>query len=97
MDVKWSKADAEGGFGRVYFGRESESGKNVVVKVPLLWGKPSFDVERHVNSKLRKRGGPNGPWAEYLGSYKLRDIKVRVLLAMGSVRESSAEAGFASV
>lgn len=60
----------------MYFGRESESGKNVVVKVPLLWGKPSFDVERHVNSKLRKRGGPNGPWAEYLGSYKLRDIKV---------------------
>jgi hypothetical protein len=69
-------AAAEGGFGRIYFARHSVTGEDIVVKLPFLWGKPSFDVERHMNNKVKKRAGADGPWADYFGSCVLKESKV---------------------
>lgn len=74
IEVDWQRPDRRGSFGKVWFGVETASGTDVVVKCPVESEKARslLNVEEHANTKLarisRKRGdSAEARWAEYLG------------------------------
>lgn len=74
IEIDWRRPERRGSFGKVWFGVETNSGADIVVKCPIDTDKARtlLNVEEHTNSKLvsvaRKRPDiASSRWAEYLG------------------------------
>lgn len=68
-----SPSQAQGNFGKVWFGKQGMLGSQVVVKVPFLndFGLRTFSNEMFVNEKLDAAFPSGGGFAKYLGDVAL--------------------------
>eukprot|EP00189_Rhodosorus_marinus_P013483 CAMPEP_0184744244 /NCGR_PEP_ID=MMETSP0315-20130426/7057_1 /TAXON_ID=101924 /ORGANISM="Rhodosorus marinus, Strain UTEX LB 2760" /LENGTH=349 /DNA_ID=CAMNT_0027215909 /DNA_START=200 /DNA_END=1249 /DNA_ORIENTATION=+ len=69
-NVHWTTPKGEGSYGAVFFGKDDNTGTDIVVKcpkdVPLAMN--LLETEKYVNNKL---SAVNGRWAEYMGSFSV--------------------------
>lgn len=69
LSIQWLEPNFTGSFGHVYFGRDTRTGQDVVVKCPIdePLARSLYSTEKYVNTKLKNSRVQPRRWAEYLG------------------------------